>query len=153
MRGGVAMVPVFDGDTLLAMLELARTDHPFRTGDTETLWLWFGPTNLNLWRISMETDGGDPGRAVSIARTTNPSAIPARMRQVAFHTDTARALARTRKDREAVRHLLVAERAAPQYVHSSGLVQETARALLERSQRQAAGAELRGLCDRMGLVA
>ncbi len=34
---GVAMVPVFDGDTLLAMLELARTDHPFRTGDTETL--------------------------------------------------------------------------------------------------------------------
>ncbi len=34
---GVAMVPVFDGDRLLAMLELARTDHPFRTGDTETL--------------------------------------------------------------------------------------------------------------------
>jgi hypothetical protein len=34
---GVAMVPVFDGDTLLAMLELARTDHPFRTGDTQTL--------------------------------------------------------------------------------------------------------------------
>lgn len=34
---GVAMVPVFDGDTLLAMLELARTDHPFRTGDTGTL--------------------------------------------------------------------------------------------------------------------
>jgi hypothetical protein len=34
---GVAMVPVFDGDNLLAMLELARTDHPFRAGDTETL--------------------------------------------------------------------------------------------------------------------
>jgi hypothetical protein len=35
---GVAMVPVFDGDTLLAMLELARTDHPFRTSDTPTLF-------------------------------------------------------------------------------------------------------------------
>ena len=34
---GVAMIPVFDGETLLAMLELARTDHPFRAGDTETL--------------------------------------------------------------------------------------------------------------------
>jgi hypothetical protein len=34
---GVAMVPVFDGGTLLAMLELARTDHPFRAADTETL--------------------------------------------------------------------------------------------------------------------
>jgi hypothetical protein len=34
---GVAMIPVFDGDTLLAMLELARTDHSFRAADTETL--------------------------------------------------------------------------------------------------------------------
>jgi hypothetical protein len=34
---GIAMVPVFDGETLLAMLELARTDHPFRSGDTQTL--------------------------------------------------------------------------------------------------------------------
>ena len=34
---GVAMIPVFDGETLLAMLELARTDHPFRAADTETL--------------------------------------------------------------------------------------------------------------------
>jgi hypothetical protein len=34
---GVAMVPVFDGETLLAMLELARTDHPFRANDLPTL--------------------------------------------------------------------------------------------------------------------
>jgi hypothetical protein len=34
---GVAMVPVFDGETLLAMLELGRTDHPFRGGDLQTL--------------------------------------------------------------------------------------------------------------------
>jgi hypothetical protein len=34
---GIAMVPIFDGETLLAMLELARTDHPFRSGDTPTL--------------------------------------------------------------------------------------------------------------------
>jgi hypothetical protein len=34
---GVAMVPVFDGGVLLAMLELARADHPFRAGDREVL--------------------------------------------------------------------------------------------------------------------
>jgi hypothetical protein len=124
-----------------------------RTGDTTDLWLWFGPTNLGLWRISMETDGGDPGRAVSIARSTDPAVIPAHMRQVAYHCDVARALAHTRNDREAIRHLLLAERAAPQYVHSSALVQETTRALLERSQRRAAGVELRGLAERMGVVA
>lgn len=124
-----------------------------RTGDTDTMWLWFGPTNVNLWRIAMEADAGDPGRAVSIARGTNPATIPAHMRQVAFHTDTARALAHLRRDREAVQHLLVAERAAPQYVHSSGLARETARALLDRAQRNAGGPELRGLCERVGVLA
>jgi hypothetical protein len=34
---GVAMVPVFDGGRLLAMIELARTDHPFRAEDADTL--------------------------------------------------------------------------------------------------------------------
>ncbi|HEX9295133.1 MAG TPA: GYF domain-containing protein [Polyangiaceae bacterium] len=34
---GVAMVPVFDGARLLAMIELARTDHPFRVEDADIL--------------------------------------------------------------------------------------------------------------------
>lgn len=124
-----------------------------RTGETTTLGLWFGPTNANLWRISLETDGGEPGRAVEIAQSTNPAAIGASVRQVAFYTDTARAYSRVRMDREAIRYLLVAERIAPQHVHSSAMVRETARGLLERSRRQAGGSELRGLCERLGLAA
>jgi hypothetical protein len=34
---GIAMVPIFDQQTLLAMIELARTDHPFRDGDAAVL--------------------------------------------------------------------------------------------------------------------
>ena len=34
---GVAMVPVFDGGLLLAMIELSRADHPFRARDAESL--------------------------------------------------------------------------------------------------------------------
>jgi hypothetical protein len=34
---GVAMVPVFDGGNLLAMIELAREDHPFRGEDATVL--------------------------------------------------------------------------------------------------------------------
>ena len=34
---GVAMVPVFDGGMLLAMIELARADHPFRAEDAAVL--------------------------------------------------------------------------------------------------------------------
>ncbi|BCJ48529.1 transcriptional regulator [Actinoplanes sp. NBRC 14428] len=121
-----------------------------RTGETTTMGLYFGPTNVGIWRIGIEVDGGDPGRAAQVARTTEPSAIPAGFRQVYYYADTARALARLRgRDREAIRFLLVAERLAPQHVHTSALARETTRALLDRSRRQAGGTELRGLCERM----
>jgi hypothetical protein len=125
-----------------------------RTGETTAMGLYFGPTNVDIWRIGIEADGEDPGRAAEIARGTVVAAIPAGFRQVYFYADTARALARMRgHDREAVRFLLIAERVAPQHVHTSALVQETTRALLERSRRQAGGTELRGLAERMRVSA
>jgi hypothetical protein len=120
-----------------------------RTGDTDTLALMFGPTNTRFWRIAMEVDAGDPGRAVEIANGTNPELVRSRSRQVAYWTDTARALSRVRRDRQAVKMLLHAERLAPVRVHSSPLVRETARTLLDRAQRSAGGPELRGLCERI----
>jgi hypothetical protein len=124
-----------------------------RTGETTVLGLFFGPTNVNLWRISTETDNGDWGRAIEISQATNPNMIDAMMRRVFFYTDTARALARMRgRDGDAIRYLLTAERIAPQHVHSSAFVQETARAMLERAQRLAGGSALRGLCERMGVA-
>jgi transcriptional regulator with XRE-family HTH domain len=123
-----------------------------RTGDSHRLGLMFGPTNIRLWQISMEVDGGEPGRAVEIARTADPATAGLSVsRQVAYWSDTARALARTRKDREAVRMLLHAERLAALRVHSSPLVRETVRGMLDRSKSDAGGTELRGLCERMGL--
>jgi transcriptional regulator with XRE-family HTH domain len=121
-----------------------------RSGETETIGLFFGPTNVNIWRIGIEVDGGDPARAADIARTTNPAAITAGFRQVFYYADAARAFARLRgQDREAIRYLLTAERLAPQHVHTSPLARETTRALLDRSRRMAGGTELRGLSERM----
>jgi transcriptional regulator with XRE-family HTH domain len=123
-----------------------------RTGETTTMGLYFGPTNVDIWRINIEVDEGDPGRAVEIARGANPAAIPVNLRQVYYYADTARALARLPgKDSEAIRLLLTAERLAPQHVHTSADLQATTRALLERSRRQAGGTDLRGLCARMGV--
>ncbi|MFI1991864.1 helix-turn-helix domain-containing protein [Actinoplanes sp. NPDC020271] len=121
-----------------------------RTGETTTLGLYFGPANVNIWRIGIEADGDDAALAATIARSTEPGILPYGFRQVFYYTDTARALARLRnRDREAIRFLLVAERVAPQHVHTSSLVQETARALLDRSRRMAGGTELRALCERL----
>lgn len=124
-----------------------------RTGETTTMGLYFGPTNVGIWRIGIEADGGDPGRAAEVARATGPATIRAGFRQVFYYADTARALARLRgRDREAIRFLLTAERLAPQHVHTSAVARETTRALLERSRRQAGGTELRGLCERMQIA-
>lgn len=122
------------------------------TGDTTTHGLMFGPTNVAIWRIAMEVDGGDPGRAVQVARATTPTRIPSSSRQASFYADTARALSRLRgKDVEAVRMLLTAERIAPARVRNNPLAREATRTLLERSNRAGARGELVGLCERMAL--
>ncbi|GIM97994.1 hypothetical protein Ato02nite_097870 [Paractinoplanes toevensis] len=121
-----------------------------RTGETDTKGLFFGPTNVDIWRMSIEVEDGDPALVVEIARRTDPAAIPAGVRQVFYYADTARALARVGgRDREAIRFLLVAERIAPQHVRTSVELAEAIRVLLERSRRQAGGTELRALSERM----
>jgi hypothetical protein len=108
-----------------------------RTGETDTLDMAFGPTNVRLWQISIEVDGGDPGRAVEIAATTDTSFVSSPNRLAAYYSDTARALARVKQDQRAVRMLLAAENVAPQQVHASPAAQETARSLLDRGSLRA----------------
>lgn len=116
-----------------------------RTGETDTHRLYFGPTNVRIWRVSMDTGGGDPGQAVAIARQTNPLVIPVAARQSLFYIDTGRALARLGRSKEAARMLLLGERTAPQRVRASRFVRETVRSLSDR-----AGSELQGLAERVG---
>ncbi|MGC9670090.1 helix-turn-helix domain-containing protein [Planosporangium sp. 12N6] len=123
-----------------------------RTGESHSWDMFFGPTNVDVWRIGVETDLGRPGLAVEIARKVNPVTFGAAVRQSAFYLDTARALARARKDREAVRMLLTAERLAPQRVRVMPLARETARGLLERAQQRTDAAELRGFAERAGIA-
>ncbi|MCY1143888.1 helix-turn-helix transcriptional regulator [Actinoplanes sp. Pm04-4] len=132
-------------DWLTEAASLAR-----RTGETNTMGMFFGPTNVDIWRMSIEVDDGDPVRVVEIARRTDPAAIEAGVRQVFYYADTARALTRLGgRDREAIRFLLTAERIAPQHVRTSDELTETVKLLLDRSRRQAGGTELRALSERM----
>jgi transcriptional regulator with XRE-family HTH domain len=121
-----------------------------RTGEINTKGMFFGPTNVDIWRMNIEVDDGDPALVVEVARRTDPAALPAGVRQVYYYADAARALARIGgRDRESIRFLLTAERIAPQHVRTSAELAETIRVLLERSRRQAGGTEVRGLHGRM----
>jgi hypothetical protein len=112
--------------------------------------MFFGPTNVDTWRMSIEVDDGAPVRVVEIARRADPAAIEAGVRQVFYYADTARALTRLGgRDCEAIRFLLTAERIAPQHVRTSDELTETAKLLLDRSRRQAGSTGLRALSERM----
>jgi transcriptional regulator with XRE-family HTH domain len=123
-----------------------------RTGDTMTFSLFFGPTNIRIWEISMAADGGDPGRAVALARQTEPASVAHVQRQVTYHLDTGRALANLGRDEPALRMLMEAERLAPAHVRADPLVWETARDIVERRQRRAVSPEVRAFCGRLGVA-
>ncbi|MBV9139307.1 MAG: helix-turn-helix transcriptional regulator [Pseudonocardiales bacterium] len=124
--------------------------------DTEVgTWahLWFGPTNVGIWKTSIALELGEPGQALRAAKTVHPDLLPSRGRQAMFWVEVGRALVVEKKTREQGVHLLArAERLAPQMVRHSAVVRDTVTNLLRQSPRDASGRELRGLAWRMGLA-
>lgn len=121
------------------------------TGETTSWTMLFGPANVGVWAMQVEIDSGEPGRAVEIAETVD-SGVLSTARRASFHVEFARALTDIRQDEVAVKHLLVAERTAPQLTRSSVAARETARFLLHKARREAGGSALRGLCERFGVA-
>jgi transcriptional regulator with XRE-family HTH domain len=124
-----------------------------RTGESSPWWLTFGPTNVGIWRMGVEVDSGQPGRALETAKGLQPAAVASLDRRAAYYVETARALTDLggRRDDDAKRMLLTAERIAPQRVRSWTPPAETARFLLHRAR--ARDAALVGLCERLGVAA
>jgi len=126
-----------------------------RTGETKAWHLNFGPTNVGIHQVSLNTDLGLHGEAVTASagvRAEALSLMQAPGRKAAFNADLGRSLAHVRgKDAEAVTRLLEAEQAAPQRVHVNPLVRSTVADLLDRQLPKATARDLRGLAHRMGL--
>ncbi|MGH4011108.1 MAG: helix-turn-helix domain-containing protein [Pseudonocardiaceae bacterium] len=123
--------------------------------DTEVgTWanLWFGPTNVGIWRTSLAVDLGEHGHALQVAKTVHPELLPNR-RQAEFWSHVGRALVAEKKIRHKGVHVLLhAEQLAPQRIHKDMLVRETVAGLLRQTRRDAGGRELRGLAWRMGIA-
>ncbi len=120
--------------------------------DTEVgTWanLWFGPTNVGIWRTSLAVE---LGQAVQAAKAVRPELLP-NSRQAQFWADLGRALIATKKTREkGVQVLLHAEQLTPQLIYYDVFVRETVADLLRQARRDAGGRELRGLAWRLGVA-
>jgi transcriptional regulator with XRE-family HTH domain len=124
--------------------------------DTEVgTWahLWFGPTNVGIWRTSLAVEIGEHGKAVEAAKAVHPELLPGNVRQAEFWAEVGRALVAGKKTRDkGVRVLLHAEQLAPQRIRRDLLVREAVAGLLRQARRDAGGRELRGLAWRMGVA-
>ncbi|KOU43571.1 helix-turn-helix domain-containing protein [Streptomyces sp. WM6378] len=124
-----------------------------RTGETRAWHLNFGPTNVGIHQVSLNTDLGLHGTAVTAGDGVHPEALDeAPGRQAAFHADLGRALAHLRgREADAVTALLTAEQIAPQRIHANAPVRNTVAYLTDRQLPAHTARDLRGLAHRIGL--
>lgn len=105
--------------------------------DANYAWTAFGPTNVQLHRVSVAVELGDAAEAIRLAADLDinnfPDGLASRRAQVQL--DLAWAQAQRRRDAEATLHLLEAERAAPEALRYNAIVHELIRDMLTRGAR------------------
>jgi transcriptional regulator with XRE-family HTH domain len=115
-------------------------------------WTAFGPTNVDIWAISIHATLGNADAVVDMAPELDLEAMPSTHRRAGVLIDVARGFARRGEDERSALVLLDAERASSDEVGHSPMVRDTVRDLLCRD-RAGARPHVRGLARRIGLVA
>jgi transcriptional regulator with XRE-family HTH domain len=124
--------------------------------DTEVgTWahLWFGPTNVGIWKASIALERREYGQVLEVAKTVHPELLPATVHQAGFFADVGQVLVAEKKTRDkGIRVLVRAEQLAPQRIHHDVFVREAIAGMLRQARGDAGGRELRGLAWRMGVA-
>jgi len=117
---------------------------------------WFGPTQVEYWRIAVAAELGDASTALAVHERLDPTVVPVPNRHVYMETDLARALASAAgeaQDRAAMHALARAERAAPQHFRFNPTCRDLVQTLIRRSHRRAVTGSLADLARKLGLDA
>ena len=141
-------------DRAMATELLSRADEAAeRLGSDANYWTTgFGPTNVELHRLSVALDLGDVVYVVERGPGVPVDHVPAE-RRVSHLIDISRALSLTARDDEALSNLLSAEREAPQLVRHNPGVRETVRTMQRRAPASGGrSSALLGLAERCRAV-
>ncbi|NKY27311.1 helix-turn-helix domain-containing protein [Nocardia gamkensis] len=115
--------------------------------------LWFGRTNVGMWRSSIGMELGDGPSAVEVARDLPVESIPSPSRRANYYAEAGRTLLAEPKFRDMGLALLMkAEDIAPQQVRTDFFVREAIADQLRTARRDAGGRNLRGLAWRLGIA-
>ncbi|MGH3821742.1 MAG: helix-turn-helix domain-containing protein [Pseudonocardiaceae bacterium] len=125
------------------------------TGECNGLWQHFGPTNIAVWRVAI---GAELGQGPAVAERVEREPIDldilrSKDRIAAPHFDLARSWAQAEghRDNEAIRHLDMADRFAPQRLRNDPIARDLVVTLDRRAPRRVW--ELDSLRNRFGMVA
>jgi hypothetical protein len=146
-----AMLSAVNGDASRSRQHLQEAEElAGRLGEGNFGQLWFGPTNVGIWRLGVLAELGDGGAALAL-EPVDVTMIESSNRQATMWADLGRCLAQTgRHDAQAQAALLRAETIAPQRVRLSPLVRETVGSMLRRARNGVGGRQLQELASRLG---
>lgn len=105
------------------------------------------PTNVEIWRVAIALENGEPDRAPQYARQIDKAQIRGVHRRASLHVDTGRGLYAAGQVDAAVREFLRADDLAPQKVRSRPWVLELVGQMV-RDSRGSGSDELRTLATR-----
>ena len=120
-----------------------------RAGERNDYLTAFGPSNVAMHRLVVAVELGEGAGAIERARRMHPRTLPNTERRAHFLIDLARAHGQARRDDEALRVLLAADRLAPAQVRNYPLAAEMVSDMLDR--RRTYNSDLRAMARRLGL--
>ena len=134
LRTAVATARHYDRPQTMDFLE--RAEHAATTlGRDANYWQTsFGPTNVQLHRVSTSLDLEDVQEVIDHGPMIDTDEIPVE-RTVSHKIDLARANAYAARDEDSLAYLLDAETQAPELVRHNAAVRETVKALHRRARR------------------
>ncbi|WP_327066918.1 helix-turn-helix domain-containing protein [Kitasatospora sp. NBC_01302] len=156
MAGALQLVTVVaasrrrDWWTARARLDEARAI-ALRVGEGNIGWTVYGPTNVELHRISIEMEAGEAGEALRMADTVDTSGLPSMEREFTFTLEVARCYDLRREDAAVLLHLLELERMAPEDLARQPMARDMMLGLVRRARTMHAR-QAEALAERMGAL-
>ncbi|GAA1271201.1 helix-turn-helix transcriptional regulator [Pseudonocardia aurantiaca] len=120
------------------------------TGERNTMWTAFGPTNVAMYAVSIEFESGEAVEGLRLAERVDHDRSPSIERRVAFLVDQAKGYEQRRDFASALTLLTTAEREAPEDMQYRPAAHAVLRTVAHRGRRHVA-AEASQLALRIGL--
>lgn len=164
-EGGAETTAVYGALLLLGAAAVARQGNTWtahsrlreaapladRTGECNTLWTAFGPTNVAMYSVTVEIEAGEVLEGLRLAERIDHRCTPSIERRVAFLLDQAKGYEQRRDYAAALLLLHTAEREAPEDIQHRPDAHALLRTVVKCGRRTVA-AEATQLASRVGLL-